>query len=278
MKEKKLHISGEMMVFIGALLWSITSPLVKLLTLDPLQICGLRSAIAGFVLAPYIQKRQLNWGLWMLVYVISFTMLSLTIIISLKLTSAPIAIGMQYTSIIWLFLMNFLKTKQFNLRRFIPVCVVSVGVILFMCSGTDNTNTTGNLIALSSGMFFALMTVSSKKAAGTNPLGLTAIANIFSALTLIFIFQTTILNVSVLGGRDWIVMLILGIIASGGGYVFYNIGVQKVSAGKATILALWEMILGAVWVALFLNEYPSIIVIIGFLIVIIGIILDGNLN
>lgn len=278
MKDKKLHISGGMMVFIGALLWSLNSPLVKFLTLDALLVCGLRSVIAGIALAPFIRKKQLNWSPWMPVYVVSYAMVCLTVIVSLKLTSAPIAIGMQYTSIIWLFLVNFLKTKRFHLRGFIPVCVIFTGVILFMCSGTDNASNTGNLIALSSGVFFALMTVSSKKAAGTNPIGLTAVANIFTAIAMILIFPTTVLNVSVLSERDWIIMLILGIVQVGGGYGFYNMGVQKVSAGKASILALWEMILGPVWVALFLKEYPSTMVIIGFVIVIIGIILDAKLG
>jgi len=38
------------------------------------------------------------------------------------------------------------------------------------------------------------------------------------------------------------------------------------------------MILGPVWVALFLKEYPSLIVIIGFVIVIVGIVLDAKLS
>ena len=73
-------------------------------------------------------------------------------------------------------------------------------------------------------------------------------------------------------------MLILGVIQVGGGYCFYNLGVQKVSAQKASVISLWEMILGPIWVALFLKEYPSIPVLIGFVIILIGMLLDAKLN
>ena len=38
-------------------------------------------------------------------------------------------------------------------------------------------------------------------------------------------------------------MLVLGVVQNGAGYTFYNYGIQKVSAQKASVIALWEMIL-----------------------------------
>jgi len=73
-------------------------------------------------------------------------------------------------------------------------------------------------------------------------------------------------------------MLILGIVQIGGGYAFYNLGIQRVTPQKASIIALWEMILGPVWVALFLQEYPSVPVLVGFIIVLIGIVLDARMS
>ena len=58
-------------------------------------------------------------------------------------------------------------------------------------------------------------------------------------------------------------------------YAFYNLGVQRVNPQKASIIALWEMILGPVWVAIFLKEYPSLSVLAGFLIVLVGMFLDA---
>lgn len=266
------------MVFIGALLWSLNSPLVKFLTIDSVFICGFRSVIAAVTLAAFIRPKRLKWNLWMLVYVVSYAALCLSVVLALSMTSAPIAIGMQYTATIWLFLVALLQTKKFRMRAFIPVCVIIAGVIFFMMSGTDTSNTWGNLIALSEGVFFALMTVSSKKVAGTNAIGLVAIGNVFTGLAVFVIFPHAISEFSAMTGTDWIVMLILGAVQVGGGYGFYTMGLQKVSPEKASIIALWEMILGPVWVALFLKEYPSVPVIIGFVIILIGMVLDSTIN
>ena len=71
-------------------------------------------------------------------------------------------------------------------------------------------------------------------------------------------------------------MLILGIVQVALGYAMYNLGVNLISPQKASVIAMWEMILGPVWTALFLKEYPSTMVIIGFVIIIAGIFLDSK--
>ena len=273
-----LRLSGGVLVFLGALFWSLNSPLVKFLTLDPIMMCGLRSLIAAVALAAFIRPKRLNWNGWMLLYVCSYASLCLSIIVALKMTSAPVAIGMQYTAIIWLFLVNVIRTKKFDVKGFVPVAVVFAGVIFFMLSGTDATSSTGNTIALAEGVFFALMTVSSKKAAGTNVIGMTAIANIFTGVMMCIIFPSAMVKVVEMTAQDWIIMLILGVVQVGGGYCFYNMGVQKVSAQKASVISLWEMILGPIWVALFLKEYPSLPVLIGFVIILVGMFLDAKMS
>ena len=273
---KKPILSGSMLVFLGALFWSLNAPLVKFLDIDSFLLCGMRSLIAGVVLLPFIRPKQLKWNGWMLLYVCSYCALCLSVIVSLDLTSSPIAIGMQYTAPIWLFLVTLLQTRRFQFGSFLPVLVISVGVIFFMCSGTDATNNFGNLVALSEGVFFACMTVSSKKAAGTNPLGLTALGNLFTGILVLALFPTHTATVVSMTGLDWSITVLLGVVQLGCGYAFYNMGVQKVTPQKASIIALWEMILGPVWVTLFLQEYPSVPVIIGFLIILVGMILDAK--
>ena len=64
--------SGTILVFLGAVFWSLNAPLVKFLTADPLLICGLRSIIAGITLMPFIRWKRLNWTPWMFVYISSY--------------------------------------------------------------------------------------------------------------------------------------------------------------------------------------------------------------
>lgn len=274
----KIRNSGTLLVFLGAVFWSLNAPLVKFLTADSLLICGLRSIIAGITLMPFIRWKRLNWTPWMAVYISSYCALCISIIIALSKTSAAIAVGMQYTATIWLFLANFVLTRKFNKKAFWPVCVIFAGVVFFMCSGTDNSSSSGNTIALLEGIFFACMSVGAKKSAGTNPIGLTAIANLFTGIFIFVAFPSTTGYIGTLASTDWVVLLILGIIQIGAGYAFYNLGIQMISAQKASVIALWEMILGPVWVALFLKEYPSPIVLAGFVIILAGMLLDTKIN
>lgn len=273
-----LRLSGGMLVFLGALFWSLNSPLVKFISLDSIFVCGLRSAIAAVALCAFIRPKQLKWNGWMLVYVCSYASLCLSIIIALKMTSAPVAVGMQYTSIIWLFLVASLKARKINMKALIPVCVIAVGVVFFMCSGTDATSSTGNLIALCEGVFFAFMTVSAKKVTRTNPIGMVAVANVFTAIVVFALFPAKLAALPAMTTLDWVIMLVLGVVQVGGGYCFYNMGVMKVSPQKASVIALWEMILGPIWVAIFLGEIPSVLELIGFVIIIAGIFMDSKMN
>lgn len=272
----KISVSGGMMVFLGAVFWSLNAPLVKFLQLDPYMMCGLRALIAGLALAVFIRPKRLKWNGWMLLYLCCYCALSLSIILALKMTSSPVAIGMQYTAVVWLFLVRWLTTRRFDVHSFIPVCVILTGVVFFMCSGTGGTSSAGNLIALCEGVFFAGMTVGSKKAAGTNVLGLTAVGNLFTGLLVLSLFPASTATITAMSGMEWTVMLLLGVVQIGCGYAFYNMGVQRVSPQKASVLALWEMILGPVWVALFLREYPSVPVLIGFVIILAGMLLDAR--
>ena len=244
----RFRCSGGIMVFLGALFWSLNSPLVKFLTLNAMLICGLRSVIAAVALLPTIRPKQLRWNGWMLMYVCSYTGLCVSVILALSLTSAPVAVGMQYTATIWLFLLGLVQKKPFTLRAFFPVLVISLGVVCFMCSGTDGASQAGNLIALAEGVFFACLTVSSKRAAGTNPLGLTALANAFTGMLVFLLFPSALSGLAEMTAVEWAMMLVLGVIQVGLGYGCYNIGVQQVSAQKASVIALWEMILGPFWV------------------------------
>jgi len=252
---KKITLSGGFLVFLGAAFWSLNSPLVKYLSLDPVLICALRSVIAGIALAATIRPKQLSWNGWTLVYVVSYTGLCMSIILALGATSAPVAIGMQYTATIWLFLVGLLRTHRFRFKSFLPVLVIFIGVV-----------------------FFALMTISSKKVAGKNPVGLSAVGNLFAGAAIFLFVPGTVGKMSVMTGLDWVIMLVLGVVQNGAGYAFYNYGIQKVSAQKASVIALWEMILGPVWVALFLKEYPQPTVLIGFVIILLGMLMDALLN
>ena len=109
-------------------------------------------------------------------------------------------------------------------------------------------------------------------------MGLTAIANFFVFLVVTLMFPAKMAGMFVLNGREWLMMLVQGVIQVGGGYAFYNLGLQRVSPQKATVIALWEVVMGPLWVVLFLHEYPGLLEILGLVVIMAGIFLDAKLN
>ena len=265
---------GSLLVFLGAVLWSLNAPLVRCIELDGVVLCAMRSLIAGVALLPIARLRQVRWSRWTLMYTLSYMGLSLSIIYALKLTDAAIAIGMQYSSIVWLFLIGLAQGKRSTARDAAPVVLVVVGVTLFMVAGSKGGTLKGNLLALSEGVFFLGTTVFSRRAAGDNPIGLTAVANLVTGAVVLAAFRPPLRPVLELDVKGKALLLVLGVLQVGGGYALYNAGLQRVSAARASMLALWEMILGPVWVALFLGDVPAAGVIAGFVIILAGIVLD----
>lgn len=150
---KDLRFSGGLLVALGAALWSTSAPLVHLVSLDPFLLCALRALIAGIVLFSTIRINQLKWNRWMLIYLVAFSGLNLLYIVSINTTSAPVAMGMQYTASVWIFFADFIRTKRFKRRAFVPIAVILVGIICFMCSGEDATSFLGNCTAFAEGIF-----------------------------------------------------------------------------------------------------------------------------
>jgi len=269
-------ISGEMLVFLGAVFWSLNAPLVKFIQMNPLLLTGSRSLIAGLFLLPFLRIRKLKLSPWLGVYLVSYCGLCTSLIYALSLTAAPIAIGMQYTSIIWLFLAAFLHTRRLSRRELMPVLIIFSGVCLFMASGFQEGSLKGFLVSAAEGVFFALMSVSSKKACGSNPLGLTSLANLFTAAAVFLFLPPSPTDMLQFTSMEWTILLILGVAQIGIGYSLYNTGLRRTTAQKASVLALWELILGPVWVALFLGEYPAPLVAAGFLIILAGMYLSSK--
>ena len=133
MNRKK--VSGNSLVFLGALFWSLNAPLVKLLTLNSILVCGARSLAAAIVLLPFAVKKKLQWNRWTMLYTIFYGLLSLSIILALNLTDSSIAVGMQYTSIIWMWGAAVFCGKRPGYRENIPIILVIIGVAIFMIGG-----------------------------------------------------------------------------------------------------------------------------------------------
>ena len=205
MMKTNIQRKGELFVFLGALFWSLNAPLIKFISLDAMLVCGLRSLIAGVALLPFLFRSKLRFSKGMLVYLIAYASLCLSIVLALRQTSAVIAIGMQYGSVVWLFLAASILNKSANKSRILPVVLTTTGVIIFMLSGIAGSNMKGNLIALTESIFFAVMTVAAKKVSSGeagNALGLVPLANLFTGICIFAFFPPQFADILTLNGSE----------------------------------------------------------------------------
>ena len=70
---------------------------------------------------------------------------------------------------------------------------------------------------------------------------------------------------------QWPVLVLLGVVQTGGGYATYFLGLRDIDATTASMISPLEMVLGPLWVALFLHEYPDWIALLAFAFVIAGV-------
>lgn len=274
-KTKNSVNRGILLVTFSALCWSLNSPLVKSLNMDAFMLTGMRALIAGIVLSVFMRPKKIRWrskNTWLMVlfYSIHCTL----IVLALKNTSAPIAVAMQFTAPMWLFFWEGKYKQKPELRDTWPLIVMMLGMVLFMFSKGTGVGTLGNILAACSSLSFAALTYFSRRTAmeSDNPIGLTSLSNLLTAaVVLAFLVRDLPGQIASITAAQWPVLLILGAIQTGGGYAAYFLGLQSVDATTASMISPLEMVLGPLWVAIFLHEYPDLIALIAFVFVITGV-------
>ena len=104
-QQQNKNTLGVLMVLGAALLWSSNAPFVRWISLDAVTVAGIRSTIAAIVLLPFLRLKQIKLNRYFFGFLACFLAITFGIIIGLKTTSSAIAVGMQYTSCLWLFLL-----------------------------------------------------------------------------------------------------------------------------------------------------------------------------
>lgn len=266
---------GIVLVTLSALCWSLNSPLVKCLALDPFLLTGLRALIAGLALLPFLRPGRIRWrsiNTWCMIF---FYMIHCTlIVVALRRTSAPIAVAMQFTAPVWLFFWEGKHKDKLSLARLWPLLIMMLGMLLFMFSKGTGVSMAGNIVAACSSLSFAALTYFSKRTAeeSANPIGLTSASNLLTALVVLSLLVRDLpASLTAIPTAQWPILLLLGVVQTGGGYATYFLGLKSIDASTAAMISPLEMVLGPLWVALFLREYPDIIALIAFVFVITGV-------
>ncbi|MEO5821876.1 MAG: EamA family transporter [Vicinamibacteraceae bacterium] len=247
-----------------ALLFSTGGAAIKACGLNAWQVASFRSGVAALALALLVPAaRRVSPRVLLVAVAYAGTLVSF--VLSNKLTTAAQAVFLQAAAPLYVvFLERWLLGTPIA-RRDLPILgLVGVGVaLLFFGSGeryaTAPDPVSGNLIAVGSGVCYALLMVGLRWLAGdaTAPPGTAAAATLWGN---VLAFGAVLpLALPVLGSRpvDWVVIAYLGLFQIGLAYYLMTRAMRTLSALDTAVLLLIEPLLNPTFVWLIHGETPT---------------------
>lgn len=259
---------------ITAVLWSLGGLFIKLIDWHPVAIAGSRSGIAVIVMFLYYRKPVKRISKPQLFGALSYVALVFLFVSANKLTTSVNAILLQFTSTIWIALFSkwFLK-KAVTKLDWLIIMIIIMGMCLFFMGDLEYGSTTGNILAILSGVAMASMIIFFNLQTTEQPIETTIIGNCFVfILALPLIVHISIDLKSIIG------ILVLGIFQLGISYIFFTKAIHFVSPLEAILIPIIEPILNHVWVLVFTGEKISLYSILGGIIILSAVVIRGILT
>jgi drug/metabolite transporter (DMT)-like permease len=238
----------------AALLWSTGGIGIKALHEPPLVIAWYRSAFAAGALILLFRPRVWRWTAPFLIGLVSYAACLTTFVLATKWTSAANAIFIQYAGVVWVLLASPLVLREPLQRRdAAAVAVAFVGMALFFVGRFETRGFRGELMALASSLFFAMLVLALRRERGSAAEAVVTWGNVLAALCLLPFVAG---NLAV-PPRSAAVLAFLGVIQIGGAYALFVSGLKHVTATEASLMGMLEPIANPIWVFLFLGERPT---------------------
>ena len=272
--KKTAAYSPLLLVLGAAILWSTGGLFIKATHLSAIELSFGRSLLAAITIA--IITRHEGFGLNRVSAITSILYAALLIlfVLATKLTTAANAIFLQYTAPVYVLILEPLFYREkFRLRDFATVTACVAGMSLFFVGKLRPEDVSGNLLALASGVCFALffLLLRHSKARDVNR----ASSAIYGNLIVVLISAPAFFTAARRGisMEDVARIAYLGVVQIGFAYLLFTLamarGVRSLDAG---IIGYVEPVLNPIWVFVFIGERPSKWAIVGGAIIIVSVI------
>ena len=152
----------------------------------------------------------------------------------------------------------------------IAIAVALGGILIMVSDKTGDVAVQGSLAALGSALGFAVFTVALRWGRSGEMLPSVFLSGLFAIVITFGICQILELSV-VLSLQDGGVAMGMGVFQVGAGLILYTLGSRSLPAAELTLLSLAEVLLGPLWVWLFLNETASLNTLVGGAVLLIAI-------
>ena len=156
----------------------------------------------------------------------------------------------------------------------VAIGIAVFGILIMVRDGLDTGAFVGNMAALLSAAGFGTFSVVLRWGRVGDMLPAVLLGGVFSAIVaaVVLVVQGAVIVVSV---HDMGVALAIGAFVVALGLVLFTLGSRVVPAAELTLLSLIEVLLGPIWVWLFLGETASGNTLIGGTVLLAAVLLNG---
>jgi len=271
---------------IAILLWGTSYTLVKMiLEVPPITIALFRVAISLTLLIPLalyknrgLRRVFSNWKPLLALGITGIVGYQVLQNYGLVMTSASDSGVLLNTDPIFIAILSlyFLKEKISRYKA-VGIAVAFAGVSVIVLRGGINLSSNiasivGDLLALSAALSWAIYSVHGKKVLERiNPYDIAAYSALFGLLALIQLavgFEHITLALST---TTWLILLCLGLGASGAAYLLWFVVLEESNASDAGIAIFFTPLLAVAVASLFLREQISALFVIGTVLVLVGV-------
>lgn len=256
---------GFIYTILSAICFASGGLLIKLNSWSSLSISGSRSIFAFIVFLIYMKKTNhaIRFNFPILIGVLANSLMSLTFIMANKLTSAANAIILQFTLPIYIMLLLWIMEKKRPDRISIVSALLSfTGILFFFFDSISAGGTLGNILAIVSGFFYAVVFVIKRiPGADFESSALISFALNFVIGLPFYPRETDFSTVNL------VTVVLLGVVQIGCAYIFLNAALDKLPPVGVSLISMLEPILNPILVAIFYGETIGKISLIGGVIV-----------
>ena len=166
----------------------------------------------------------------------------------------------------WIFLRERVRKATWVAILF---AIMGIGIMV-QDKSQGGTALLGNLAALGSAFGFAVFTVALRWGRSGDMLPAAFLSGIFAILITSSICLVSGLTFQI-SFNDTSISMGMGVFQVGAGLVLYTLGSKTLPAAELTLLSLAEVLLGPLWVYLFLNEVAKLNTLLGGLVLLLAI-------
>ena len=256
--------TARLQLVAAAVLFSTGGAAIKAAAFSAWQVTCLRSGIAAVAIWLIAREARAGWGRRVPLVAVAYASTLTLFVLANRLTTSANTIFLQSTAPLYLALLGPWLLHEPTRRQDLALMgAVAVGLALFFL-GTDLPAVTapdptrGNVLALASGLFWALTIcglrwMGSDGGAGGSAIAAAVLGNVIAsgvALPFALPFGSH-------PAADWALVGYLGVFQIALAYVFVTRGLRAIPALEASLILLVEPVLNPVWAWIFHGERPG---------------------